>query len=109
MGNLNQLTDLVRAVTGWNTSLWELGKVAERSLTLPQLFNVRAGLTPEQDRLPARLFEAPSPGSTAKAIDPVQLESAKRLYYAMCGWDPLDGVPTYAKLIELGLGDFTSP
>jgi aldehyde:ferredoxin oxidoreductase len=105
--DLNLGNDLVRAATGWNTSLWELGKVAERSLTMPQLFNVRAGFTPADDRLPDRFFQLPVPASAGKPIDKEELEAAKRLYYEMRGWDPQTGLPTNAKLIELGLEEFT--
>lgn len=32
-----------------------------------------------------------------------ELLRARRLYYGMMGWDPGTGVPTEAKLAELGL------
>ena len=47
-----------RAVTGWDTSLWELIKVGERSKALARVFNCREGFTPKDDRLPKRLHEA---------------------------------------------------
>ncbi|MBC7339002.1 MAG: hypothetical protein H5U04_03975 [Firmicutes bacterium] len=41
----HQLVELVRAVTGWNTSLFELLKVGERVATLARLFNIKQGWT----------------------------------------------------------------
>ena len=104
--DLNLVNDLVRATTGWNTSLWELGKVAERSVTLPQLFNVRAGFTPADDQVPERFFQALLASSTGKPLDRHQFEDGKSLYYQMRGWDPQTGIPTRAKLIELALDGF---
>jgi len=106
--DLNCVTDLVRGVTGWNTSLWELGKVAERGVTLPQLFNVRAGFTPTDDWLPERFFQALEASPSGKALDRDELVAARQLYYEMRGWNPQTGVPTDAKLIELGLESLVS-
>ena len=48
----------MRAVTGWDTSLWELVKVGERAKALARAFNCREGFTAEGRRLPKRLHEA---------------------------------------------------
>ena len=37
-------------------------------------------------------------------IDREELRQAIKLYYGMMGWDPETGVPTVAKLHELGVG-----
>ncbi len=104
--DLNLVNDLVRATTGWNTSLWELTKVAERSVTLPQLFNVRAGFTPADDRLPERFFQPLRSSSTGRPVDRDQFEAARRLYYEMRGWDTRTGAPTRANMVELALDEF---
>ncbi|MBN1485148.1 MAG: aldehyde ferredoxin oxidoreductase family protein [Chloroflexia bacterium] len=99
-----QLVELVRAVTGWNASLWELMQVGRRRLNMQRLFNSREGLGRAEDRLPARLFEPLQGGaSDGLALDRQELERARSLYYAMAGWDE-DGRPTPATLQELGLG-----
>ena len=54
---VNHLVEMVKAVTGWDTSLWELMKAGERATTMTRLFNLKHGLTPKDDRLPDRLFE----------------------------------------------------
>jgi aldehyde:ferredoxin oxidoreductase len=98
-----RLNDLVRGVTGWNTTVWELMKAGERSLTLARTFNMREGLSTADDWLPERFF-APQPSTPPPgiAVDRQDLRQAVDLYYEMMGWDA-KGVPTRAKLIELGI------
>lgn len=99
-----QITNLARALTGWDTSLWELLKVAERGAALARVFNCREGFTPKDDLLPARLHEAFADGPLKGVrIDPDTFARALRLYYQMEGWDPETGWPTFAKLAELGI------
>ena len=98
-----QLVDMVRAVTGWDFSLWELMKVGERSLNMMQEFNARQGLTSADDRLPDKLFKPLTGGATdGVRINKEEFDTARSTYYAMSGWDA-KGRPTRAKLEELGL------
>jgi aldehyde:ferredoxin oxidoreductase len=97
----------INAVTGWNTSLYELMKVGERNNTLARLFNVREGFGPADDVLPARMHEGIGNGVLkGQRIDPDEFLAARRTYYQMAGWDPESGTPTPAKLAELGLEEF---
>jgi len=99
----NQMVELVRAVTGWDVSLWELMKVGERRLNLLRAFNAREGVGATADTLPPRLLVPLTGGaSDGLVIDPAEVQAAKALYYRMAGWDD-DGHPTRAKLEELGL------
>jgi aldehyde:ferredoxin oxidoreductase len=99
----NQLVDMARAVTGWDLSLWELMKVGERRLNMMRAFNTREGLTRDDDILPPKLSRPRQGGpSDGFSFPPADLESAKDLYYSMCGWDA-QGIPTRAKLAELSL------
>ena len=106
-GNVVGITLVVnamRAVTGWDTSLWELIKVGERSKALARAFNCREGFTPKDDRLPKRLHEAFTSGPLQGVrVDPETFQRALRLYYQIEGWDPETGWPTFAKLAELGI------
>ncbi len=97
----DQVVEAVRAVTGWDTTTWELWKTAERVVTMARVFNVRQGFTPADDRLPPRMAEPLGPGAP---IEPAALEAALPIYYEMMGWDPATGVPRPAKLYELGIG-----
>ncbi len=98
------VVNLTRALTGWDTSLWELFKVVERGAALARVFNCREGFTPKDDLLPARLHEAFTDGPLKGVrIDPEAFARALRLYHQMEGWDPDTGWPTFAKLAELGI------
>jgi len=98
-----KLVEVVGAITGWETSLWELLKVGERANVMARIFNLREGIGPEEDRVFRRLHE-PLPGGPLKGkyIDPETFQDAVNLYYEMMGWDN-HGRPTRGKLIELGL------
>jgi len=99
-----QVVEIVRAVTGWKTSLWELWKVGERAAVLARLFNLTRGIDAARDALPNRFYEAFKGGPLdGVAVDEARLEEARRTYYTMAGWDE-NGVPTRAKLFELDLG-----
>jgi aldehyde:ferredoxin oxidoreductase len=98
-----ELVDLVRAITGWETSLWELLKLGERKLAMFRAFNVREGFTKEDDWLPERMFEEILTGPCkGQKVDKDKLHEAIDLYYEMVGWDK-NGVPSKGKLAELDL------
>ncbi len=95
---------MVRAVTGWDTSVEELEGVGERIVNLERLFNVREGVRRRDDVLPWRVMHEPIPtGPSAGAYcPPEELGMMLDRYYALRGWDG-DGVPTKERLAALGL------
>lgn len=98
-----KLVEAVRAITGWETNMYELLRATERSQVLMRVFNNREGFGPQDDRLFRRLHEPlPAGPSQGKRIAPEDLEKAIRLYYEMSGWDEA-GRPKRAKLIDLDL------
>lgn len=100
---ITQLVKYIRAVTGWDTSLWELMKVGERANNMMRIFNYREGFTKEDDTLPDRIFEGLQNGRLkGEKIDREEFKKMKSLFYQMSGWDE-EGKPTEAKLAELGL------
>jgi len=100
----NQKVEIFKAVTGWDTSLWELAKVGERALNMARAFNMREGLTEKDDWLPPRMFQTQNGGPIPDtAVDPRKLRKAKKTYYRMMGWDEDTGVPTVGKLEELDI------
>ncbi|MDP2858468.1 MAG: aldehyde ferredoxin oxidoreductase family protein [Bacillota bacterium] len=102
--HFEQGLELVRAVTGWNSSLFELMKVGERAITLTRIFNLAHGLSAKDDYLTERFFEPFKTGPLAgHQIDRANFEKAKKLHYGMLGWSD-QGVPSEAKLEELGIG-----
>jgi aldehyde:ferredoxin oxidoreductase len=99
-----ELVELVKAVTGWQVSMYELMKVGERRLNMLRYFNAREGFTRKEDALPKKFFQPlAGEGPTAGvAIDPDEFETALDTYYQLMGWT-LEGVPTPVKLAELGI------
>lgn len=96
--------ELVQAITGWDMSMYELMDVAERTLTLARIFNLREGFTKEDDWLPPRFFKPQTSGPLSDtSVDPDQLRAAIDTYYAMMGWTK-SGVPTKGTLHRLGVG-----
>jgi aldehyde:ferredoxin oxidoreductase len=99
----DQLVEVVRAITGWQTSLYELMQVGARRLNLMRAFNAREGFTRAQDILPKKGFLALKGGATdGVAVTEEEFLAAREQYYRLAGWDA-DGIPTPAKLGELGL------
>lgn len=102
--SMEQITELMKAATGWQTSLFELVKVGERVNTLSRLFNLREGLNHETDKLARRFLTAFESGPVqGVAVPEDQIMQARQYYYSMMGWDPQTGVPTPGKLMELNL------
>ncbi len=99
----NQYVELLNAVTGWDTTLYELAKVAQRTLALAKIINLRSGFTAADDWLPPRMFTPQTSGALSEtAVIPEELRHAIDLYYEMMGWDP-GGVPRRGTLYELGI------
>lgn len=92
---------LLKSVTGVDFSHEEMIKAGERIWNLERMFNIRAGLTKEDDTLPKRLLEDPAPAGPPKG-HVVELAGMLEEYYELRGWDE-NGVPTDEKLKELGL------
>jgi len=100
--NLTQLTGLLNAATGWDMSITELLKIADRTLTTFRLFNMRDGFTEADDKLPQRFYQPKTDGILSdKPLDPAKMEAAKKTYYELMGWDRESGVPKPGTLSEL--------
>jgi aldehyde:ferredoxin oxidoreductase len=101
---INKLVEYTQAVTGWDTSLWELMKVGERAATMARIFNYREGFTKKDDTLPERLFQGLEGGTLkGEGIDKEKFKELLDMFYQMYGWDPETGFPTKGKLAELDL------
>lgn len=98
---LPEVAEQIRTATGLNLSDEELLLVGERIWNLERLFNLKAGFTAADDRLPERLVKEPMKGGPHKGR---VNELAKMLpeYYRLRGWDE-KGIPTAEKKTELGL------
>jgi aldehyde:ferredoxin oxidoreductase len=102
---MSQVAEAMQAATGWDTSLWEIMKLGERTITIKRAVSVREGISRKDDRLPDRFFDPLEGGLLkGKALDRSEFEKALDLYYDMMGWSRETGVPTAGKLVELDLG-----
>jgi len=98
-----KLVETIQAITGWDTSLYEIVLGVERANVMARVFNNRCGFTPDDDTLIRRWFEKMPSGPLKGAhFDPTEFKGWIQLYYQMSGWDS-EGKPTQGKLVELGL------
>jgi aldehyde:ferredoxin oxidoreductase len=103
--DIRDLTDMVKAATGWDVGEYELLKLGERAMTLARTFNMREGLTAADDELCPRSYSPTTNGALSEGgIDVEELKEALQTYYVMMGWDRETGIPTVEKLYELGVG-----
>jgi aldehyde:ferredoxin oxidoreductase len=97
----NVIFDQLEAATGAGYTFEEMFRIGEKIWNLQQLFNLRAGLTGADDKLPKRFLEEPAPSGPGKGTV-IDFEPMLKEYYQLRGWDE-NGVPTPEKLKELGL------
>lgn len=96
---------LYSASTGVPADVAHMQRIGDRIWNLTRLINVREGFSRKQDTLPRRMSEVPLKGgkTDGRKIDPKDFEKMLSEYYTLWGWDA-SGIPTKAKLEELGLG-----
>ena len=102
---LDKMVQCLNAITGWNASLFELMKAAERASMMARAFNSREGITIKDDLLPKRIFDPKPDGPNAgkRIFTEEDFYKAIRMLYEIMGVDPETGRPHRGKLIELGL------
>jgi len=102
---MEQIAPLMEYATGLPglDSADKLIAAGERINTLVRLFNLREGLTADQDTIPDRFRTDPLPDGPCKGetVDVAQLVSA---YYCLREWDS-EGRPTEELLNKLGLAE----
>lgn len=105
VGTMEELLEIVRSVTGWRTTWFELMKAGERSINMARIFNYREGFTSKDDTLPEVFYHnfKGGPLDGQGAIDKEDFQKALRLRYQLMGWNPNTGIPSPTKLFELGL------
>ncbi len=93
--------DLINGATNFNLSTEEMLKIGERIYNLERLFNIKAGISPDEDKLPDRFIEEEMPEGPNKGVV-VQLGELLPEYYKIRGWDE-NGNIKEEKLKELEL------
>jgi len=87
--------------TGVDYSFDEMITCGERTWMIERMFNIKAGLTGKDDNLSPRMLKEPMPEGPGKGRVN-RLHEMLPEYYKVRGWDE-NGVPTEAKLKELGM------
>jgi aldehyde:ferredoxin oxidoreductase len=101
---LGNTAALMEAVTGISYTAEDVMAVGERINNLARAFNVREGFGRADDTLPERVMTEPlkAGASQGHLINREDLTFMLDEYYQARGWDS-NGIPTRAKLTELGL------
>ena len=112
---LTNIADLsasaIAATVGWDDFTGEEAKsIGLRVATLERIFNIKHGLTAEDDINVSRRLTEPAPAdagpAAGKSIGPY-LEGWVRDYYEEMGWDRKTGKPRRSTLKKLQLEDYT--
>lgn len=103
---ISELCEGLELILGKEVDPYELFRVGERSQNLQRILNVRDGMSRKDDTVPKKMLVHAATGSRAfQAPTMEQFDQMMDEYYRQRGWDN-NGVPTAAKLEELGLGDY---
>ena len=102
--NQERMVQIVNAVTGWGTNLWEMMKAGERTIILMRLFNQREGFGAKDDMLPERIMKQPftEGASAGELVDKEKFIALRDFYYDMAGLDA-EGHPRHSKVVEMDL------
>ena len=96
------VSDAVSAVTGWDFTWQEAAGVGERVLNMMQVFNIRHGLSREDNCVSPRMLEAPTDGLAEGVSAASKFDQMLDIYYEAMGWDKM-GKPLSETLNRLGL------
>jgi len=101
-----ETAEILHAITGLVLTGEEVRRAGERIVNAERLINARFGLTRKDDTLPRRFLDEPAgPADSPSAGSVVELEAMLDEYYQARSWAPSSGLPTPAKLVELGLSE----
>ena len=104
----DELSKLIYYNTGLEFTTEEIWEIADRAYTLERLFNIREGLTRDDDWLVDRYFDEPTPIglpiARGKSIDRDKFKQMLDEYYELHEWDE-NGVPKPETLKRLGLDE----
>jgi aldehyde:ferredoxin oxidoreductase len=107
---MQDMAKLYSLTTGYDMTPEELTAAAERINTLARLINIREGLSRKDDTLPWKVMNVPIPDEgpvKGAVVTQAELDLLLDDYYESRGWT-LEGMPTTAKLKELGMDDLNS-
>ncbi len=88
-----EAAQMLRLVTGWETSARELRETGKRIVNAKKRFNILAGWTPEEDTLPERILRQPLPEDARARLSPERLAALVRAYNVGRGWTEEGWIP----------------
>ncbi len=107
---MQDMARLYTLVTGYDMTPENLAVAAERINTAARLINIREGMSRKDDSLPWKVMNEPIPDDgpvKGAVVTKDELDLLLDDYYQSRGWT-LEGVPTTAKLAQLGMEDLSS-
>ncbi len=100
--SLKQMVKTLNVITGSDFSAENCLEIGERVINLLRMYNIREGLSMEDDSYSHRLGQSPTDGpGKGKSLNPT-FNEIRQAYYEMMGWDKC-GVPTAETLARLKL------
>ncbi len=96
-----EYAELINAVCGTKHTADSVLEAGERIWNIERQFNLEAGVSPSEDKLPKRLLEEPIPEGPSKGWVH-KLSDLLPEYYELRGWTK-EGLPTKERLEKLGL------
>ncbi|MEZ6066003.1 MAG: aldehyde ferredoxin oxidoreductase C-terminal domain-containing protein [Planctomycetaceae bacterium] len=84
------MAEMLRLVTGFNVDSRELIETAGRIVNAKKRYNILQGWTPDEDRLPSRVYEQPLPDGVAAGarVTEERMTMLVRQYNTSRGWSP---------------------
>lgn len=101
-----EVLECLNLTTGWQMDLDELLLAGERASNVKRMYNVRVGLTKNEDTLPKRILSMKDDEKDTSRYLP-DLETLLKEYYQYREWSET-GIPLPSKLKSLGLGSEAS-
>lgn len=105
--SVENCVEMWNLATGFDHTSQSYLECGDRIWNIIRLFNLREGLKPGSDILPARVFNESFTKGPAKGVVLTKegFEKSLKEYYILRGWDE-KGVPTKSKLKQLGLEQY---
>ncbi len=102
--SLEKMAGILHAVTGWETSSYEIMRTGERRTHIMRWFNHVTGFTSQDDLLPQRFFVEPLQEGRRKGdmLDLSKFQLSIHNFYLMMGWDER-GIPTLQTIYDYQL------
>ena len=97
----SMVLNMLNTATGLNLTMEDFKLLGERIYMMKRLFNLKMGLTPEDDRLPKIVLNPVNEGGSAGKSP--NFERIKKAYYQYRTFDMNTGYPSKEKLNTLKL------